>query len=64
MPITLEELKERIATRCTEVDILELLEINSFDLVESYEERIEQRFRRLAEEFEDDENEESYSESS
>lgn len=51
--LTFEELKERIAERTDEVMILELLEINSFDLVEAFEERIENMYEKLIEEYDD-----------
>jgi hypothetical protein len=57
--VTLEELKNRIANACDEVDILELLEINSFELVERFEDKILERFGLLAGEFAIDEDPES-----
>jgi len=47
MAVTLEELKERISNRLDESTILEILEINSNDLVERFEDKIDDRFGRL-----------------
>lgn len=54
MSLTLTELKQRIAERVDEISILELLEINSFDLVERFGDRIEDKFDSLITEFEED----------
>ena len=51
---TLPELKQIIAERTDEVDILELLNINSFDLVEAFSDRIEDKFEELLEQYEDE----------
>lgn len=48
---TLEELKERLANQVDEVDLLELLGINSFDLVERFDDKILERFAKLEREF-------------
>ncbi len=45
--ITLEELKERLK-RYDEVTLLELLDINADELVEKFEDKIEDRFDKLA----------------
>lgn len=47
--LTLPELKERIASSTDEVDILEILNINSFDLVEAFSDKIEDKFEELLE---------------
>ena len=54
MPLTLEELKEKLAERLDEVSILELLGINSYDLVERFEDLIEDNYDKLMKEIEDD----------
>lgn len=50
MAITLEELKERL-TKEDEVDLLEILNIDSEKLVEKFTDEIEERFTQLEEEF-------------
>jgi len=54
---TLEDLKDCIVHSVDEVDLLELLDINSEDLVERFEDKIEERFEKLCEELFDDEEE-------
>lgn len=51
--LTFEELKERIAENTDEVMILELLNINSFDLVEAFSDRVEEKYEKLIEEYDD-----------
>lgn len=53
MPLTLCELKEKLAENYDETLLLELLEINSSDLVERFLDRIENRYEQLATEFDD-----------
>lgn len=50
MAITLEELKERLSKE-DEVDLLEILNIDSEKLVEKFTDEIEERFTQLEEEF-------------
>lgn len=50
MNLTIEELAQRLATMSDEVSILEILNINSFDLVERFEDRIEARYDTLIQE--------------
>lgn len=57
MPLTLNELKEKLADNYDEISILELLEINSYDLVERFTDKIEDKFDQLEEEFLDEEEE-------
>lgn len=52
--LTLEELCEKIAQRTDEVDILELLNINSYDLVEVFKDRIEEKYEDLNKEYDDE----------
>jgi hypothetical protein len=54
MTLTLQELKEKLANRLDEVSLLELLNITSFDLVERFEDLIEERYEHLCKEIEDD----------
>lgn len=53
--LTLPELKERLANQLDEVTLLEILNINSFELVERFDDKILQRFSKLEEEFGGDE---------
>ena len=50
MELTLEELKERLETQFDEVSILELLEINSHDLLAAFSDRVEDNYDKLLEE--------------
>ena len=54
MPLTLEELKERIAERMDEESILELLAIDSYQLVEAFADAIEEQYDKIAPQMEDD----------
>lgn len=60
IPLTLDELKIKLASSCDEVSLLEVLQINSYDLVEAFSEKIEENYERLLievmsqEEMEDD----------
>jgi hypothetical protein len=54
MTITLVELRELLAERFDEVTLLELLNINSFDIVEMFAEKVEEHYDRLVEELEEE----------
>lgn len=43
MAITHEELKERLATEVDEVTLLDILEVNSEELVEAFDEKVEKK---------------------
>ena len=49
MPLVLEELKERLK-RYDEVTLLEILNIDAEELIERFEDKIEDRFDKLSEE--------------
>jgi len=51
--MTLEELKERLAERVDEITLLEILDINSWDLVNAFSGRIEEKFEEFEAEYED-----------
>lgn len=53
MPLTLCELKEKLAENYDETLLLELLEINSSDIVERFLDRIENRYDLLVGDFEE-----------
>jgi hypothetical protein len=44
MTLTLQEIKERLADEYDEITLLEVLNINSYDLVDAFFERIEERY--------------------
>jgi len=52
--LTLEELKQKLAERLDEITLLELLSINSYDIVERFEDYIENNYDKLMKEIEDD----------
>ena len=54
MELTLEELKQKLAERLDEVTLLDLLGITSYDLVERFEDLIEDKYDKLLKEIEDD----------
>jgi hypothetical protein len=47
MPLTLEELKEKLAEQMDEITLLDILGITSYDLVERFEDIIEDKFEKL-----------------
>lgn len=50
MNLTLAELKERMTEHLTEFDILEALNITTSDLVEAFEDRIQEKYEFLMQE--------------
>jgi hypothetical protein len=54
MTITLVELQEQLAARFDEVTLLELLNINSYDLIEMFAERVEDNYEKLLAELEEE----------
>ena len=52
--LTLAELKERLSDFLTEIDLLEVLNISSEDLVERFEDRIEAKYNSLCKDFEEE----------
>lgn len=44
MTLTLQEIKEKLADEYDEITLLEVLNINSYDLVDAFFERIEERY--------------------
>jgi hypothetical protein len=47
VPLTLEELKEKLAEQIDEITLLDMLGITSYDLVERFEDVIEDKFEKL-----------------
>lgn len=44
MTLTLQEIKEKLAEEYDEITLLEVLNINSFDLVDAFFDRIEDKY--------------------
>lgn len=59
MNLTLQELKELLKNQVDEISLLEVLNITAEDIVEKFEDRIEENHDRLAREFESESQEES-----
>jgi hypothetical protein len=57
MAITHEELKERLAIEIDEVTLLDILEVNSEELVEAFDEKIEKKRHQLLSLLGEDEDE-------
>lgn len=55
MNLTIQELKEKLSAYYDEVSLLELLNIHSDELLDRFEDRVEQHYDRLIEEFEEEE---------
>ena len=55
MSLTLEELKEKIIETLDEVSILEILDIKAHELVERFEDKVEERMNILLSELEEEE---------
>jgi len=49
MVLTLEELKEKVKEQINEVDLLEILEVTSEDLVDRFDDLIEEKYDILIE---------------
>lgn len=49
MALTLEELKEKVKEQINEVDLLEILEVTSEDLVDRFDDIIEEKYDILIE---------------
>jgi hypothetical protein len=50
--LTLEELKEKLAAQIDEVTLCDWLEINSEDIVNQFEDRVEEKYDKLCKELE------------
>ena len=56
--ITLEELKEKLA-ECDEITLVEMVGLNSYQMVELFNDVIEEKFEQLSEYFVPEEDEEN-----
>lgn len=56
--MTLHDLKQKLSHALNEIELLEVLEITTEDLVERFEDLILEKFEYLAEELEEEEEEE------
>ena len=56
MTLTLNDLKEKLK-QVDEISLLEVLEITSEDIIDRFEDKIEEQQEELGEEFEDEESE-------
>jgi hypothetical protein len=54
MMLVLSEIMELLAERYDEVTLLELLDINSEELVERFSDKIEQRYEKLQQELDEE----------
>lgn len=54
--VTLTELKERLAEQVDEITLLEVLNIKADDIVEAFQDRIEERMEQLTKEYFEGEN--------
>ncbi len=54
MTFTLQEIKEKLAEQYDEVMLLEILEINSYDIVNAFFDRIEEKYDELNEDLEEE----------
>lgn len=57
--MTLTELKQRMADKLNPDEILEILEVDSEELLEYFEDKVEARFEELAREYGDSEETET-----
>lgn len=57
MALTLQEIKTKLAEQYDEVSLLEMLNIDSYDLVEAFLDRIEDNYDRLAQDLSLDDEE-------
>jgi len=51
--LTLQELKEKMTENLSEIDVLELLEISTEDLVERFSDKIEDKYEQILNQLED-----------
>lgn len=52
MPLTIQELKEKLLVACDETSILEVLDIRIDEILDRFEDRLEERLEDLSDEFE------------
>ena len=51
--LTLQELKDKMVENLSEIDVLELLEISTEDLVERFSDKIEDKYEQILNQLED-----------
>lgn len=51
--LTLQELKDKMTENLSEIDVLELLEISTEDLVERFSDKIEDKYEQILNQLED-----------
>lgn len=54
--MTLEDLKNRLKTQVDEVSLLEVLDISAEEIVDRFEDKIEERMAQLAKDFDSDDD--------
>lgn len=51
--LTLQELKDKMAENLSEIDVMELLELTTEDLVERFSDKIEEKYEQIINQLED-----------
>jgi hypothetical protein len=51
--LTLQELKDKMTENLSEIDVMELLEISTEDLVERFSDKIEDKYEQILNQLED-----------
>ena len=51
--LTLQELKDKMAENLSEIDVMELLELTTEDLVERFSDKIEDKYEQILNQLED-----------
>lgn len=55
MPLTFQEISDKLK-QCDEITLLEILEINSEEIVERFGDKIEENIEKFEEDFDDEDN--------
>lgn len=51
--LTLQELKDKMSENLSEIDVMELLELTTEDLVERFSDKIEDKYEQIVNQLED-----------
>ena len=51
--LTLQELKDKMTEHLSEIDVMELLELTTEDLVERFSDKIEEKYEQIINQLED-----------